>query len=124
MSLVARHLEEAGLPTVVIGAGRDIVEHCGVPRFLFTDFPLGNPVGRPGDAVMQKQCVEMALELLEHAFSPRTTVQTPFVWGDDHGWRDQYMLIDDANRAELSRLGAERRADQAAAKTDGRARQA
>ena len=111
------------MPTVVMGAGRDIVEHCGVPRFLFTDFPLGNPVGRPGDASMQRQGVEMALDLLEHAFAPRTTVQTPFVWSDDHGWRDQYMLVDDSNRDELARLGEERRRDQAAAKTDGRARQ-
>ena len=122
MSLVARQLEEAGIPTVVIGAGRDIVEHCGVPRFLFTDFPLGNPVGRPGDAAMQKQCVGMALDMLEHSFAPRTTVQTPFVWSADHTWRDQYMRLDESNRAELARLGEERRQDQMAAKSDGRAR--
>ncbi len=122
MSLVARQLEEAGISTVVIGSGRDIVEQCGVPRFLFMDFPLGNPVGRPGDAVMQKQCVGMALELLERAFAPRTTIQTPFVWSDDHSWRDQYMRVDDSNRSELARLGEQRRKDQAAAKTGGRVR--
>ncbi len=27
----------------------DIVEYCGVPRFLFSDFPLGNAAGRPHD---------------------------------------------------------------------------
>ncbi|MCP4086469.1 MAG: hypothetical protein GY745_15650 [Actinomycetia bacterium] len=112
------------MPTVVMGAGRDIVEHAGVPRFLFTDFPLGNPVGRPGDAPMQRQCVEMAFDLFEHAFAPRTTVQTPFVWSEDHEWRDQYMRVDESNQAELARLGAQRRDDQAAAKTDGRARSA
>ena len=37
MSLVARYLEEAGLPTVIVGSARDVVEHCGVPRFVFTD---------------------------------------------------------------------------------------
>ena len=41
MSLVARHLESSGISTVVIGSARDIVEECGVPRFLFVDFPLG-----------------------------------------------------------------------------------
>ncbi len=110
------------MPTVVIGAGRDIVEHCGVPRFLFTDFPLGNPVGRPGDADMQRQCVDMAFELFERAFAPRTTVQTPFVWSDDHSWRDRFMQVDDSNRAKLAQLGEQRRKEQAAAKTDGRAR--
>ena len=47
MSLVARHLEANGLPTVIVGSALDVVEYCGVPRFLFTDFPLGNPCGLP-----------------------------------------------------------------------------
>ena len=29
MSLVARHLEEGGISTVIIGSARDVVEHCG-----------------------------------------------------------------------------------------------
>ena len=32
MSLVSRHLEANGIPTVVIGSARDIVEECGVAR--------------------------------------------------------------------------------------------
>ena len=41
MSLVARYLERNGIPTVVMGAAKDIVEYAGVPRFLFSDFPHG-----------------------------------------------------------------------------------
>jgi hypothetical protein len=48
-SLAARHLEASGIPTVLFGCARDIVECCGVPRFVFSDFPLGNPTGRPLD---------------------------------------------------------------------------
>jgi D-proline reductase (dithiol) PrdB len=44
ISLVARHLETNGIPTVIVGSALDVVEHCGVPRFYFTDFPLGNPL--------------------------------------------------------------------------------
>ena len=80
MSLVARHLEENGIPTVIIGAARDIVEHCGVPRFIFTDFPLGSPCGEPFDVAMQQRIVGVALDLLEKAETPRTTVQMPLVW--------------------------------------------
>ncbi len=40
-SLVARHLEANGIPTVVIATARDIVESAAVPRLLFVDFPLG-----------------------------------------------------------------------------------
>lgn len=93
MSLVARHLEAAGIATVVIGSARDVVEHCGVPRFVFTDFPLGNPCGKPYDVAMQRQIVGLALDLLESARCPRTTVQAPFVWSSDHSWRDNFMRV-------------------------------
>ena len=112
MSLVARHLEQAGVPTVVVGSARDIVEQCGVPRFLFTDFPLGNPCGAPYDVEMQTSIVGMALDLLEHARFPRTTVQTPFRWRDD-AWRANYFRVDGAQE-ELKAMGEERRAGQAA----------
>jgi len=31
------------IPTVVVGSARDVVEECGVARFLFTGFPLRIP---------------------------------------------------------------------------------
>lgn len=108
MSLVARYLEENGIATVVIGSARDIVEECGVSRFLFTDFPLGNPCGRPGDAEMQRAILGLALDLLERAWAPRTTVQAPFQWPDDQ-WRHNFMRVDDDNREELARAGERRR---------------
>ena len=93
MSLVARHLEANGVPTVVLGSAKDIVEQCGVPRFVFTDFPLGNPCGKPYDAMMQHEIVGTALALLETARYPRTTVQTPFSWDTSNEWRRNYMHI-------------------------------
>ena len=114
MSLLARHLEAVGIPTVVIGSARDIVEQCGVPRFLFVDFPLGNPCGKPWDKPMQHAIAGGALDLLEKAFAPRTTVQRPEVW-DETGrdvWRERFMRVDDSNRAILARDGAVRRATQ------------
>ncbi|MDP6874845.1 MAG: hypothetical protein QF521_15060 [Alphaproteobacteria bacterium] len=89
MSLVARHLEENGIPTVVAAAARDIVETCGVPRLLFTDFPLGNPCGEPGDVAQQRQIVGMAMVLFETAAEPRTTVQTPFTWSKGDAWKSK-----------------------------------
>ena len=91
MSLVARHLEEHGVPTVVFGCARDIVEHCGVPRFVFTDFPLGNPTGRPFDPASQRHIVNLGLELLEQAKAPGTTIQTPYVWSADTSWKDKVL---------------------------------
>ncbi|MEE4352214.1 MAG: hypothetical protein V2J25_05020 [Desulfatiglans sp.] len=89
MSLVARHLEANGIPTVMFGCARDIIENCGVARFVFSDFPLGNPCGEPFNADMQLKIVSMALDLLETAKEPRTTVQTPFKWPAGDAWKDK-----------------------------------
>jgi hypothetical protein len=90
VSLVARHIEAAGLPTVIMGCAKDIVERCGVPRFLFSDFPLGNSAGRPFDKVSQAETLELALRVLESAPGPRTTVQSPQRWSEDASWKLDY----------------------------------
>jgi len=110
VSLVARHLEDNGIPTVVVGSARDIVEHCGVPRFLFTDFPLGNPCGHPWRPDMQTEIVRHALRLLESATAPRTTVHAPFEWKDDPDWRGRYNRVRPEDRERLLAIGDARRA--------------
>jgi D-proline reductase (dithiol) PrdB len=117
VSLVARHLEANGIPTVIMGSARDIVEECGVPRFVFTDFPLGNPCGKPWNIDIQRSILESALLLLDRAWMPRTTVQTPFQWEND-AWRGVFFRVDDSNREALARAGEERRRRQAEIKTD------
>jgi D-proline reductase (dithiol) PrdB len=89
VSLVARSLEAHGIPTVVFGCARDIVESCGVARFVFTDFPLGNPCGKPFDAEMQRHIASMGLDLLVSATEPGTTVVTPYEWSPDTSWKDK-----------------------------------
>ncbi len=79
---------------MILGSARDVVEHCGVPRFVFTDFPLGNPCGKPYDVAMQQAIVGLGLDVLESARAPRTTVQSPVVWSDDQSWRDDFMRVE------------------------------
>ena len=115
MSLVARHLEANGIPTVIIGSALDVVEHCGVPRFLFTDFPLGNPCGHPWNREMQEAIVRQALGLLETAEGPRTTVTAPFAWKEsDPDWRARYGRVSPAEQERLLARGEERRRQRAA----------
>jgi hypothetical protein len=87
VSLVSRHLEANGIPTVVVANARDIVEYCGVARLYFTDFPLGSPCGEPFDTDMQRQVIAGALDLLESAAEPRTTVEAPFRWSEGDAWK-------------------------------------
>jgi hypothetical protein len=94
VSLVARHLEADGLPSVIMGCAKDIVEYCGVPRFLFSDFPLGNSAGRPFDAESQALTLELALRVLESAPTARTTVQSPLRWREDASWKLDFSNLD------------------------------
>ena len=110
------------MPTVIVGAALDVVEHCGVPRFLFTDFPLGNPCGKPFDASMQEAIAAQGMDLLERAERPRTTVRTPFRWSDDESWRKRYMEVRPERLAELARRGEERRKRRLREQAEGKTR--
>jgi len=103
VSLIARHLEANGVPTVVMGCARDIVEHAAVPRFLFSDFPLGNSAGRPHDAPSQAFTLELALRVLETAPSAQTTVQSPLRWSSDASWKRDYNNVAALSAEELAR---------------------
>jgi hypothetical protein len=118
VSLVARHLEASGIPTVIMGCAKDIVEHCGVPRFAFSDFPLGNSAGRPFDADSQAQTLELALRVLESAPGPRTTVQSPQRWDADARWKLDYLDLAKLTPEKI----AERRQEFDAVKTVAKAR--
>lgn len=87
MSLIARYLEEHGVATVVMGAARDIVEHCGVARFVFTDFPLGSPCGEPWNVPQQRIIFQQALDLLANATAPRATREAGFTWSQGEDWK-------------------------------------
>jgi len=102
-SLVARHLEANGIATVVMGCAKDIVEHCGVARFLFSDFPLGNSAGRPHDVDSQEMTLELALALLDTAAEPRTTLQSPLAWSESDAWKQDYSNVKLLTAEEIAR---------------------
>jgi len=106
-SLLARYLETAGMSTVVMGTAKDIVEYCGVPRFLLSDFPLGNAAAKPNDLRSQDLNFELALRLLESAPAPRTTVQSPLIWSTDPAWKLDYSNLDRLSSEEIARLREE-----------------
>jgi glycine/betaine/sarcosine/D-proline reductase family selenoprotein B len=107
MALTSRALEAAGIATVVMGCAKDIVEHAGVARFLFSDFPLGNAAGKPGDPGSQSATLALALDLLETAPAARTTVQSPQRWADDPSWKNDYANAAKLSAAEIAQKRAE-----------------
>src|SRR3954464_6686436 len=90
-----------------MGCAKDIVEYVGVPRFLFSDFPLGNPAGKPHDPESQAFTLELALRVLETAPAPRTTVQSPLRWSDNPDWKLDFSNIARLSPEEIARRRAE-----------------
>jgi D-proline reductase (dithiol) PrdB len=103
VSLAARSLEASGIATVVMGCAKDIVEYVGVPRLLFSDFPLGNAAGRPNDPASQVATLDLALATLERAPAPRTTVQSRLIWAPSPDWKLDYCNIDRLSPEEIER---------------------
>jgi hypothetical protein len=62
--------EAAGLTTVALGSQRNQIERTAPPRGLFCDFPLGRPLGVPGDAAFQHRVLAHAFDLVTNATAP------------------------------------------------------
>ena len=107
VSLAARMLEANGIATVIMGCAKDIVEYVGVPRLLFSDFPLGNGAGRPNDKASQAFTLDLALRILDSAPAPRMTVQSPLKWSASPGWKRDYSNIARLTPEEIRRRRAE-----------------
>ena len=117
LSLVARHLEANGIATIIMACAKDIVEHCGVPRMLFSDFPLGNAAGKPHDTDSQRATLELALRVLASAPAARTTVQSPQRWSDSAEWKLDYSNPERYRPEELARIKQENDRAKETAKT-------
>ena len=124
MGLVSRLLEANGIATVVMGSAMDIIVHCGVPRYLHSDLPLGNPCGVPFDSTMQEQILNQALLLLEEANSANSIVRSVAKWPGAPSWRDDYSKVDESNREALWLKGLQRRDQQETGKAKGITRSA
>jgi hypothetical protein len=57
-------LEQEDIATVQLASVRSYVERIRPPRALYCDFPLGRPLGLPGDPDFQHRVLDAALQLL------------------------------------------------------------
>lgn len=124
MGLVSRLLEANGIATVVMGSAMDIIVNCGVPRYLHSDLPLGNPCGVPFDPAMQEEILKQAISLLEEANSANSILRSVAKWSGASGWRDDYSKVDESNREALRLKGQQRRDQQETDKATGVTRSA
>ncbi|NKC15909.1 MAG: hypothetical protein GKR94_28055 [Gammaproteobacteria bacterium] len=91
MSLIARHLEGLGTPTLCLASALDIVTAGQPPRAVFLDYPLGHTTGKPFDRADQLDVVRQALNAFEGIREASTIAHLPNRWANDDSWRQTAM---------------------------------
>jgi hypothetical protein len=80
MPVLARTLEEMGVPTVLITNMPYWAEKIGAPRTLAVEHPFGQPIGFPHDVEGQLQVLRLALSLFEKLTSPGQILEVEDTW--------------------------------------------
>ncbi len=90
MGLIARVIEEAGIPTVSMTSAWDITAAVLPPRSLYVHHPLGHQTGAAGDLAGQTAIVRAALEAAP-TLAPGEIRALPFRWRgpDANGWEQR-----------------------------------
>ena len=70
VGLIQSVIERAGIPTVSVSLLQEIPERVAPPRALFVDYPLGYPLGSPGDGILQTRIILAAFQLLAERIPP------------------------------------------------------
>ena len=92
MSVLARFIEEAGIPTVIVTMMPDVARRWRAPRVVGVEFPFGHAFGMPNDPAMQRTVAEHALRALAQADAPEYRLDVPIAWPQDtkfsyHDWQ-------------------------------------
>jgi hypothetical protein len=83
--VLARHLERAGIPTVLVTMMPDVAEWLLTPRIVGVEFPFGHSFGMPGDDAMHRSVLSTALRVLSGASAPGTRVDVDIAWPVSRG---------------------------------------
>jgi hypothetical protein len=80
VGLAQREIEAAGIATVSLSMIPDFTAAPGAPRVAGIAYPVGRPLGNPGDVEGQRAILRAALAVLEEADAPGTVATLPFTW--------------------------------------------
>ena len=80
MPVLARWIEAAGIPTVVVTMMPSIAEERRAPRIVGVEFPFGHAFGMPNDTAMQRRVLALGLRVLSGAANFGTRVDLDLEW--------------------------------------------
>jgi hypothetical protein len=78
--VLARTIEEAGIPTVTVTMMPDLAAKFRLSRIVGVEFPFGHAFGVPNDVEMQRSVCEAAMRLLDVATGPETRLDLDIEW--------------------------------------------
>ena len=78
--MLARWIEAAGIPTVVVTMMPSVAEERRAPRIVGVEFPFGHAFGMPHDRTMQREVLQLALRVLAGASAFGTRVDLDLKW--------------------------------------------
>jgi D-proline reductase (dithiol) PrdB len=78
--VLARWIEAAGIPTVVVTMMPSVAEERLAPRIVGVEFPFGHAFGMPHEKAMQRRTLELALRVLAGASSFGARVDLDLEW--------------------------------------------
>ena len=81
--MLARTIEEAGIPTVTITMMPDLATKSRLSRIIGVEFPFSQAFGMIDDLDMQRKVAEAAVRLLEQAKEPETRQDLDIEWPVD-----------------------------------------
>lgn len=117
MGLVARGVEEAGIPTVTLELIWPFHRVIGIPRIAAIEHPFARPFGDVGDVATQRAVLLAALAVFERAREPGHIEHLPMTWPPDPEERRSWhpvepspigALLRERRRREAAQRGASR----------------
>jgi len=87
VGLIARHAEQAGIPTLCMGSALDILRSVKPPRAVFLDFPLGHTTGKKDDPELQRKIMVQALDAFGTMTEPGSIKALDFRWSEADEWK-------------------------------------
>jgi D-proline reductase (dithiol) PrdB len=78
--VLARWIEAAGIPTVVVTMMPSVAEERRAPRIVGVEFPFGHGFGLPHDRAMQRRTLELGLRVLSGASAFGIRVDLDVEW--------------------------------------------
>jgi hypothetical protein len=82
VGLIQRAVESEGISTISITLSTEITRKVRPPRAIYPGFPLGHPLGYPGQIFRHLKILRLLLKYLEKIASPGTIIELDWT---DHG---------------------------------------